>query len=145
MIQSRECFAGYVKSVEIHLLQPGVHGSLGVFEIGTTQQSNSKTTARQWHRDAVIQARMTEQGEQQSVLQLQCSAAAKEAEQRRVKNRTVLLKLLRSIYFLAKNRLLLTTTLIRWFSCKLLTEMNSSSSMWKKGLKMLSTHPSFQQ
>ena len=54
------------------------------------------------HRDAVILARMAEQGKEQSVLQLQCSAAAKEAEERRAKNRNIVLKLLRSIYFLAK-------------------------------------------
>ena len=53
---------------------------------------------------------MAEQGKEQSVLQLQCSAAAKEAEERRAKNRNIVLKLLRSIYFLAKNRLPLTTT-----------------------------------
>ena len=43
------------------------------------------------------------------MLQLQCSAAAKEAEERRAKNRNIVL-LLRSIYFPAKNRLPLTTT-----------------------------------
>ena len=53
---------------------------------------------------------MAEIGEEQSVLQLQCSAAAKEAEEKRAKNRTIVLKLLRSIYFLDKNRLPLTTT-----------------------------------
>ena len=53
---------------------------------------------------------MAEQGKEQSVLQLQCSAAAKEAEERRAKNRNIVLKLLRSIYFLAKNCLSLTTT-----------------------------------
>ena len=62
------------------------------------------------HRGAVIHARMAEQGKEQSVLQLPCSAAAKEAEERRAKNRNTVLKLLRSIYFLAKNRLSLTTT-----------------------------------
>ena len=43
------------------------------------------------HRDAVIHARMEEQGKEQSVLQLQCSAAAKEAEERRAKNRNIVL------------------------------------------------------
>ena len=63
-----------------------------------------------WHRDSVVFARMAEQAESQSVLQLHCSAAAKEAEERRARNRAVLLKLLRSVYFLAKNRLPLTST-----------------------------------
>ena len=63
-----------------------------------------------WHRDAIIHARMAEQGEQQSVLQLQCSAVLKQDEERRAKNRMIIMKLLRSVYFLAKNRLPLTTT-----------------------------------
>lgn len=62
-----------------------------------------------WHKVAVIHSRMAEHGKQQSVLQLQCSAAAKKAGVKRAKNRTIVLKLLRSIYFLAKNRLPLTT------------------------------------
>ena len=48
------------------------------------QHSQSKC-----HRDAVIHARMAEQGKEQSVLQLQCSAAAKEAEERSAKNRNI--------------------------------------------------------
>ena len=43
------------------------------------------------HRDAVIHARMAEQGKEQSVPQLQCSAAAKEAEERRAKNGNIVL------------------------------------------------------
>ena len=35
-----------------------------------------------WHTDAVIYARMAEQGEKQSVLQLRWAAAVKEAEER---------------------------------------------------------------
>ena len=72
--------------------------------------NNSRNIASQNVTDAVIQARMAEQGKEQSVLQLQCSAAAKEAEERRAKNRNIVLKLLRSIYILAKNYLPLTTT-----------------------------------
>ena len=52
---------------------------------------------------------MAEQGEKQNVIQLQSAAIAKEQEEQRVKNRAVLLQLLRSVYFLAKNRLPLTT------------------------------------
>ena len=95
----------------MHLLQPGVHGLLGEFRIGITLLNNSRNISQsKCHRDAVIHARMAEQGKEQSVLQLQCSAAAKEAEERRAKNRNIVLTLLRSIYFLAKNRLSLTTT-----------------------------------
>ena len=45
MIQSRECFASYVRSWEIHLLQPGVHGLSREFKLGTTQLSNSGSRA----------------------------------------------------------------------------------------------------
>ena len=46
----------------------------------------------------------------QNVYQLQCSAAATEREERRIKNREVILKLIRSVYFLAKNHIPHTTT-----------------------------------
>ena len=84
---------------------------------------------------------MAEHGKEQSVLQLQYSAAAKEAEERRAKNRNIVLKLLRSIYFLAKNRLPLTTTFdpLVWLQM----EMNFSNNMSKRGHKMLSTHPNY--
>lgn len=62
-----------------------------------------------WHRDSVVYVRMSEQGEKQSVIQIYSAAAAKEEEERRQRNRATLLKLLRSIYFLAKHRMPLTT------------------------------------
>ena len=53
---------------------------------------------------------MTQQAESgKSVLELQCSAAAKEAADTVQRNRSILLKLMRSIYFLAKNRIPHTT------------------------------------
>ena len=62
-----------------------------------------------WHRDSTVYVRMAEQGEKQNIIQFQSAAIAKEQEEQRVKNRAVLLELLRSVYFLAKNRLPLTT------------------------------------
>lgn len=53
---------------------------------------------------------MTEQGESQNVLELLYSGAAKEFAEKRKNNRAVLVKLLRSIYFLVKNRIPHTTT-----------------------------------
>ena len=48
---------------------------------------------------------MAEQAERgKSVLELQCLSAAREAAEKRQKNRNMLLKLLRSVYFLVKNR-----------------------------------------
>ena len=64
----------------------------------------------QWHRDAATTAFMARQAEcGKSVLELQCSSAAQQAAERRQRNQAVLLKLLRSAYFLAKNRIPHTT------------------------------------
>ena len=64
----------------------------------------------QWHRDAAVTAAMAEQAESGgSVLELQCSSAAREATERLQKNREVLLKLMWSVYFLVKNRIPHTT------------------------------------
>ena len=64
----------------------------------------------QCHRDAAVTASMAQQAERgKSILELQCSAAAKEAACRAERNCEILLKLLRSIYFLAKNKIVHTT------------------------------------
>ncbi len=63
------------------------------------QHSGSK-----WHQDSSITARMAKHVEQQNVIEMQCAGAAKQAEQQKKKNREIILKLMRSIYFLAKNR-----------------------------------------
>ena len=47
MIHNWKCFANYVKSKEIHLLQPGVHGHLEELKIGVMQLSNSRNRASQ--------------------------------------------------------------------------------------------------
>ena len=61
----------------------------------------------QWHRDAVATAVMARQAESgKPVLELQCSSATQQAAERQ-RNRDV--KLLRSAYFLAKNRIPHTT------------------------------------
>ena len=64
-----------------------------------------------WHKDAAIAARMAEQSASSgSVADLCVAAIAKQLEEERQRNRSILLKLLRSIYFLAKNRIPLMTT-----------------------------------
>ena len=64
----------------------------------------------QWHRGAAATAAMAHQAEScLSVLDLQCSSAAQEDTELRQRNREVLLKLLRSTYFLGKNRIPHTT------------------------------------
>ena len=60
------------------------------------------------HRDAAVTAGMAQQAERGN--SLQCSAAAMEAACRAEKNRSILLKPLRSIYFLVKNKIPHTTT-----------------------------------
>ena len=66
----------------------------------------------EWHIDAAVTVAMAEQAESGgSVLELQCSSAAREVAEGQQKNREVLLKLLWSVYFLVKNRILLTTVI----------------------------------
>ena len=43
--------------------------------------------------------------EQQNGIEMQCVGAAKQDEEQKKKNREIILKLMRSIYFLAKNRI----------------------------------------
>ena len=88
----------------------GAWTSRGVKDWNHATEQLREHSQSKWHRDAIIHARMAEQGEQQSVLQLQCSAVLKQDEERRTKNRMIIMKLLRSVYFLAKNHLPLTTT-----------------------------------
>ena len=46
---------------------------------------------------------MSNHVEQQNVIEMQCAGTAKQAEEQRKKNREIILKLMRSTYFLAKN------------------------------------------
>ena len=69
------------------------------------QHSGSK-----WHQDSSITVRMAKHVEQQNVIEMQCAEAAKQAEEQKKKNREIILKLIRSIYFLAKNRIPHSTT-----------------------------------
>ncbi len=65
-----------------------------------------------WHKDSATTAAVAAQQVEssgQSILELQCSSAAREAAERRLKNRDVVLKLLRSVYFLTKHRIPHTT------------------------------------
>ena len=68
-----------------------------------TEHNNSK-----WYKDGAIAARMAEQAASTgNAVDLHL---VKQAEKQRQQNRSVLLKLLRSIYFLTKNRIPHTTT-----------------------------------
>lgn len=75
-----------------------------------TEMLKSHNTS-QWHRDAVTVSRMAEQAKQHNVFEMQLSSAAKETKENRSRNRSVLLKLLRSNFFLVKNHIPHSTTL----------------------------------
>ena len=62
------------------------------------QHSGSK-----WYQDSSMAARMAKHVEQQNVIEMQCAGAAKQAEEQKKNNREIILKLMRSISFLAKN------------------------------------------
>ena len=64
----------------------------------------------QWHRDASATAAMVQKtASGMSVLEMQCSIAARELADRKERNRLVLLQLLRAVYFLVKHRIPHTT------------------------------------
>ena len=81
-----------------------------------------------WHQDAVLVARMAEQ---QSVLELQHAAAARNITEKRENNRLILLKLLRSVYFLVKNRIPHTTT----FEDLLALQVDNGDQLLKKHIE----------
>ena len=56
---------------------------------------------------------MAKHVEQQNVIERQCAGAAKQAEEQMKKNLKIILKLMRSIYFLAKNRIPHSTTYVQ--------------------------------
>ena len=61
------------------------------------------------HQDSSITARMAKHVEQQNITEVQWSGASRQAEEQKKKNREIIL-LMRSIYFLAKNRIPHSTT-----------------------------------
>ena len=63
-----------------------------------------------WYQDSSITARMAKHVEQQNVIEMQCAGAARQAEEQKKKNREIILKSMRPIYFLAKNRIPHSTT-----------------------------------
>ena len=60
-----------------------------------------------WHKNSALTARMAEQ---ESVLELQRSSAMRSLNEKKARNRMIVLKLLRSVYFLVKHRIPHTTT-----------------------------------
>ena len=48
---------------------------------------------------------MAKHVEQHNAIEMQCAGAARQAEEQKKKNHEIILKLMRSIYFLAKNRI----------------------------------------
>ena len=69
------------------------------------QHSGSK-----WHHDSSITARMAKHVDQQNGIEMQCAGAAEQAEEQKKKNCEIILKMMRAIHFLAKNRIPHLTT-----------------------------------
>ena len=89
----------------------GAWTTRGITDWNHASELSKQHSDSMWHRDSATTAAMAQQLESsgQSVLELQCSSAAREAAERRQKNRDVVLKLLRSVYFLTKHRIPHTT------------------------------------
>ena len=77
----------------------------GIVDWNHTTEPLKQHSGSKWHQDSSITARMAKHVEQQNVIEMQCAGAAKQAEEQKKKNREIILKLTRSIYFLAKNRI----------------------------------------
>ena len=82
----------------------------------------------------IITARMAKHVEQQNVMEMQCAGAARQAEEQKKKNCEIILKLMRSIYFLTKNRIPLSTTYTELIELRVLMAMNSLKSILVKGI-----------
>ena len=99
------------------------------------QHSGSK-----WQHDSSLTVRMAKHVEQQPVIEIQCAGAAQQVEEQKKKNREIILKLMRSIYFLAKNRIAHSTTYKNLLSSMCLMATNCLKCILVKGHLMLSTH-----
>ena len=80
----------------------GAWTSRGITDWNHATEHLKNHSESKWHQDAVVTARMAEQP---SVLELQNAAAVKQRKQRIENNRMIILKLFRSVYFLAKNKI----------------------------------------
>ena len=67
---------------------------------------------------------MAKHVEQQNVIEMQRAGAAKQAEEQWKKNREIILKLMRSIHFLAKNCIPHSTTYKELIELKVLMALN---------------------
>ena len=94
----------------------------------------------QWHKDAMVYCRMAEQGRNQSVLQMHCSAAAKELEERKERNKIIMLKLFRSIYFLVKNHIPHTILFSKLVELQVANGDAILEKHVSEGLQMLNIH-----
>ena len=82
---------------------------------------------------------MAKHVEQQNVIEMQCAGADTQAEEQKKKNREIILKLMRSIYFLAKNCIPHSTTYKELIEHQMLMATNCLKRILVKGHLMLST------
>ena len=105
------CFVLFVGNGEGHLqVQKDGWTTRGIVDWNHATELRKQHSGSIWHQDSSISARMDKQVEQQNVIEMQCAGAAKQAEEQKKKNREIIFKLMRSIYFLAKNRIPHSTT-----------------------------------
>ena len=88
----------------------GAWTTRGILDWNHATDMLKKHANSQWHRDASATAAMAQQtASGMSMLELQCSSAARELADRKERNRLVLVRLLRAVYFLVKHRIPHTT------------------------------------
>ena len=96
------------------------------------------------HKDEAVITDMAQQAERgDTILELHCSAAARELAEKKKQNCEILLKLLRSVYFLVKNRIPHSYYVLMLLSYTLLMVTSCLNSISRRIHLTLSTHQNY--
>ena len=99
------CFVLFVRNGEAPPSAKAGWMTRGIVDWNHATELLKQHSGSKWHQDSSITTRMAKHVEQQNVIEMRCAGVAKEAEEQKKNNREIILKFMRSIYFLAKNRI----------------------------------------
>ena len=112
----------------------------GIVEWNHATELLEQYSGSKWHQDSPITATMAKHVEQQNVIEMQCAGASKLAEEQKEKNRDIILKLMRSMYFWLRILFHIQSHTSSLLSSKYLMATNCLKSILVKGHLMLSIH-----
>ena len=112
----------------------------GIVDWNHTTELLKQHSGSKWQQDSSITVRMARHVEQQNVIEMQCVGAAIQAEEQQKKNPEIILKLMRSIYILAKNLIPHSTTYKELIEFQVLNGDDLLETYLSEGHLMLSTH-----